>query len=130
MLEIRQISIASDDMQLLTDEVYLLGAGVNQSVRTNQKQALSPPLANNFFKVARKLHVRFRDYDDLLNPLYSYILKYWHKSKTDLDNDEFNLEECFTLIQLQYIEARLHKDRQATNDLLKIQYFLIPFLRK
>lgn len=66
----------------MTNVVYLLGAGVNQSIKTfDRKPVVSPPLAKNLFKIARKLHVRFRDCVDLLSPLYSYISKYWHKDR-------------------------------------------------
>ena len=111
------------------DIVYVLGAGVNESIRTIDRQpAFSPPLSHNFFKVARNLpKSRFRDYDDCLSPLYNYISRCWHKSKSDLEIDDFNLEECFTLIQLQLTEARLERDSQKVNDLLKVQYFLIAF---
>jgi hypothetical protein len=109
--------------------VYVLGAGVNQSIRTIDRQPVfSPPLSHNFFKIARNLpKSRFRDYDALLSPLYNYIFKYWHKTKSDLEIDDFDLEECFSLIQSQLTQARLEKDNQTVNDLLKIQYFLIAF---
>jgi hypothetical protein len=114
---------------LNNDIIYVLGAGVNQSIRIIDRQpSFSPPLSNNFFKVARNLpKSRFRYYDDLLSPLYNYISRYWHKSKSDLEIDDFNLEECFTLIQLQLTEARLERNSQKVNDLSKVQYFLIAF---
>lgn len=114
---------------LNNDIVYVLGAGVNQSIKMIDRQPVfSPPLSHNFFKIARNLpKSRFRDYDAILSPLYDYIFKYWRKSKADLEIDDFNLEECFTLIQLQLTEARLEKDNQRVNNLLKIQYFLVAF---
>jgi len=108
--------------------VYLLGAGINQAIQTfDRKAVLSPPLTYNFFEVARKLHVRFRDYDTLLKPLYDYILEYWHKTISDLECGKFNLEDCFSLIQLQSFEAELDNDVNKIKQLYKIQYQLIAF---
>src|SRR5438128_9327908 len=108
--------------------VYLLGAGINQAIQTfDRKPVLSPPLTYNFFEVARKLHVRFRDYDTLLKPLYDYILQYWHKTISDLEWGKFNLEDCFSLIQLQLFKAELDNDVNKIKQLYKIQYQLIAF---
>ncbi len=112
----------------LNDTVYVLGAGVNQAIQTfDRKTVVSPPLMTNFFKIARKVHVRFRDYDALLKPLYDYILKYWHKTIDDLENSEFSLEDCFSFIQLQLIDAELDNDIKKIKYLSKIQYLLIGF---
>jgi hypothetical protein len=98
----------------LNDTVYVLGAGVNQAIKTfDRKPVVSPPLMTNFFKIARKVHVRFRDYDTILKALYDYIFKYWHKTKDDLENSEFSLEDCFSFIQLQLIDAQLELNIQC-----------------
>jgi hypothetical protein len=108
--------------------VYLLGAGINQAIQTHdRKMVLSPPLTNNFFAVARSLHVRFRDYDTLLKPLYDLILEYWHKTISDLEFGEFNLEDCFSFVQLQLLDAELDNDVDKTKQLYKIRYLLIAY---
>ena len=107
----------------------MLGAGFNQAIQTSdRKEVVSPPLMTNFFKIARKVHVRFRNYDKLLRPLYDYIFKYWHKTIADLENGEFNLEDCFSFIQLQLIDAELGNDVNEIKNLYIIQYLLIAFL--
>lgn len=111
---------------LNNDIIYVLGAGVNQSIKTiDRDPAFSPPLSHNFFKIARNLpKSRFRGYDDILSSLYNYIEIYWHKSKSDLEIFDFNLEECFTLIQLQLRETR---STEEYLNLLKIRYLLVAF---
>ena len=108
------------------DRVYLLGAGLNKAITTFQDQGLSPPLINNLFKVASRLDI-FTDCDQLLSPLYLYIRKYWRKNKSDLENDDFNLEECFTLIQIQLTDAKLNNDTLRTQELLQVEYLLIGY---
>jgi hypothetical protein len=46
-------------------------------------------------------------FDDRLKPLYEYIEKYWKKNKNNLATESFDLEECFTLLELQSREAEI-----------------------
>ena len=62
--------------------------------------------------------------------LYSYIEKYWKKDLWDLENTEFDLEECFTLIQLQLKEAAENNEEQKYYELINIQYLLKYFLNE
>ncbi|MDD3225662.1 MAG: SIR2 family protein [Clostridium sp.] len=97
--------------------VYIIGAGFNQCV--NNKCGLKPPLSTNFFNTILSS-------ENFNNPLYcrkaklvyDYIYKYWKKSIDDLKNTEFNIEECFTLIQLQLIKASKLNNK---DDILKLK---------
>ena len=96
----------------MTKTVYVLGAGVNKSIKINygvqtNKLEVSPPLARDFFQVAFAMaHGRFaRKYQNQFKQLPLYIKNYWKKSFSDLTTSDFELEECFTLIELQLRDA-------------------------
>ncbi len=80
--------------------VYMLGAGVNVVVRHRTRE-VRPPLARDFF---RQLHhdlsadelTRLRDENF---KLYEYIGHYWKLGFDDLSTADFDLEECFTLLE-------------------------------
>ncbi len=83
--------------------VYLLGAGFNQAVEDWEK--LRPPLNNNFFNILlRNNKFNSAIYDKELNEVYDFISKTWKKSKKDLTNFPFNLEDFFTYLQLKINE--------------------------
>ena len=109
-----------------SDRVYLLGVGLNKAINNSRDPNLSPPLINDLFKVASKLG-KFADYDQLLFPLYKYIMKYWRKNKSSLRKCDFSLEECFTLIQMQLTDARSSSDTKLVQELLRVQYLLIGY---
>jgi hypothetical protein len=92
------------------ETVYLLGAGFNQCIK--DFDGLKPPLATNFFQTLfRKEKYQDEGYLVRLSLLFEYIEKYWKKSKDDLQNQPFDLEECFTLLQLHWIEAERDKNQ-------------------
>lgn len=107
--------------------VYLLGAGLNQPV--TDWDGLKPPLINDFFQMALQHH-KFADahYSNRVAPLYEYISRYWKKNKDDLRNQPFNLEECFTMLQLQENEAERVRDHKKLTELVQIEFQLQSFL--
>lgn len=109
----------------MNNAVYILGAGVNQEIFSPNH--LSPPLIDNFFEIALKVHNRFGDYDDRLEDVYKYINKYWRKSKQDLQNEKFDLEECLTLLQLQINDSSEKENDLVYDELYKIQIHLLAF---
>ena len=111
----------------MTETVYLLGAGFNQCV--TDWDGLKPPLANDFFQMACRHH-KFvdTDYSDRIAPLFDYISHYWKKSKDDLRNQPFNLEECYTMLQLQQNEAECVGDQKRLTELFQIEFQLQSFL--
>jgi len=104
--------------------VYVLGAGANHAIR--DWDGLSPPLISNFFQVLWG-HGGFKENAPLrqrLAPLYGYINRYWHKDEDALATTLFNLEDCFTLIDLQIREAHQQGDMDTRNSLWRIQFSL------
>lgn len=106
--------------------VYLLGAGVNQSLKDFDN--LSPPMMANFFRTTlRKRKYSDEHYVNKIKVVYDYIEKYWKKTKTDLANAPFDLEQCFTLLERQKEEA-YEKNKEEYRWLLTIQFRLKSFL--
>lgn len=110
----------------MTKTVYVLGAGVNKSIRIKygvqpSKLDVSPPLARDFFQVAFAMaHGRFaRKYQNKFEQLPLYIKNYWKKSFSALATSDFDLEECFTLIELQLRDA-LQNERESDIERLTI----------
>jgi len=99
--------------------VYILGAGFNQCI--NGELGLKPPLSTNFFTTILK-NERYtnEDYYKKNRCVYDYIYRYWQKSKEKLKCEEFNIEDCFTLIQLQILEAKNNNDYKTLYQLLNI----------
>jgi hypothetical protein len=111
----------------MSDIVYLLGAGANQLV--TDWHGLKPPLANNFFQMAlRNDKFKGEPYSNRIAPLYDYISHFWKKSKDDLQNESFNLEDCFTMLQLQRNEAERKEDRSEYSRLAGLEFLLESFL--
>jgi len=111
----------------MTETVYLLGAGLNQNVV--DWHGLKPPLANNLFQRAlRNDKYAGEHYSNRITPVYEYISRYWKKSKDDLRNEPINLEECFTMLQLQQNEAERVEDYQKLGELARTEFHLILFL--
>jgi len=108
--------------------VYLLGAGVNKSLKyhKNESETFFPPLSKNFFNIALQItdHIEY-GYDNCCGLLTAYIEKYWKKKKEHLLHNEFDLEECFTLLQLQMKEALNQKDYNTFNNLNEIFLSLV-----
>jgi hypothetical protein len=88
---------------------------------------VSPPLTNNFFKTAFRINERFNLYDESLKPVYNFIAKYWRRQKQDLHNCSFDLEECFTLLQLQINDKIDEGNELEYNKLKEVQSILLSF---
>lgn len=106
--------------------VYILGAGVNQSV--NDWDGLKPPLSTNFFQTILKNNKYSNYYPESINDLYGYIEKYWRKTKSDLLTQPFDLEECFTFIESQYYEAESKGNKNRAKELATINFKLKTLL--
>jgi hypothetical protein len=109
--------------------VYIIGAGINQVVKHSWYDGLSPPMINNFFQTALKIE-RFATefYSNQIQIVYDYIAKFWKKNKSDLSNGPFDLEECFTLIELQLKDAIDQQNQELAQNLRTIQFKLKLFL--
>jgi hypothetical protein len=110
----------------MAEIIYLFGAGINRTVRW---QDLQPPLATDFFQQAFKHHrIGQVHYREKIKPIIDYIHRFWKLSIQDLETGPFDLEACYTLIQLQALDARLKGDRDAMLLLSEIEYRLTALL--
>lgn len=102
---------------------YVLGAGVNREIR--DRDGFSPPLINEFFQVALgKPNLSDALHTSRLQIVYDYIYKYWRKTRSDLTSTPFDLEECFSLLELQRSEAIARKEDEESIRLHTIQFRL------
>jgi hypothetical protein len=109
------------------ETVYLLGAGFNQCV--NDWHGLKPPLATNFFQTILKSEKYQSDhYNREVHSVYEYIEKYWKKSKEDLLNQPFDIEDLFTFLELQYYEADKNRNNDKAIELANINFRLKTML--
>lgn len=111
----------------MAEIVYVLGAGVNQPVEG--WGGLRPPLAKNFFQAALQAR-KFSDdhYTERIEPVYAYIRQYWRKTKEQLQAEPFDLEEVFTMLQQQQVEAQRLNDRAGLVGLARVDFLLKSFL--
>ena len=111
----------------MANTVYMLGAGVNQAAQDNR--GLSPPLINDFFQVAlRKRKFSNKHYTDRIQPVYDYIQRYWHRDRNSLASDPFDLEECFSMLDLQLGEAISANDKESLSELYATGFKLKSFV--
>ena len=114
-------------VQLLTNIVYLIGAGLNHSVK--DFNGLSPPMIRDFFKIAlKKGRYSSEHYADKVRIVYDYIHKYWKKDMAELATSPFDLEECFTLLESQADEALQKRNTEEYDRLQLTQFLLKSFL--
>ncbi len=111
----------------MADTVYLFGAGINRSIR--DWDGLVPPLSTDFFQQALRHH-RIRDdhYKEKLRPVFEYIAKYWRLTPKELESEAFDIESCFTLLELQSQEVLSKNDRDAFIPLAETNYRLTVML--
>ena len=85
--------------------VYLFGAGINRGI--SDHDGVVPPLATDLFVQALKMSRLGDDhYLEKITPVFKYIQKYWKLNREDLANNHFDLEACYTLLELQLNEAK------------------------
>lgn len=109
------------------ETVYLLGAGFNKCV--NDWHGLKPPLATNFFQtVLQSEKYQTGHYSEKVCSVYEYIEKYWKKSKEDLLNQPFDLEDCFTFLELQSYESEKNGNSDKVAELATINFRLISMV--
>jgi len=107
--------------------IFILGAGINRSVQG--PNGIMPPLAGDFFR--HVLHHPWLGADfnhDNLSPILEFIFKYWRLDRSQLAINNFDLEECFTLIELQRREAYFKDDSDGLKLISHIQYLLTSLL--
>lgn len=104
----------------MSEFVYLFGAGINRGL--SDSDGLKPPLATDFFKqLLQSVKYSSEAYLNEISDLLLYINTYWKLKKDDLLIKEFDLENCFTLIQLQKEDAKIDRDKKKFLYLSKIE---------
>ena len=92
-----------------SDTVYILGAGFNRNGET--LTGLEAPLAEDFFQLLFKSKALGAKGDiGQYKDVFDYIEEYWKLDIEDLRNKKFNLEDCFTLLDLQIRRYEKLKD--------------------
>jgi len=85
-------------------------------------------MIKTFFQIALKMRKYASDhYTKQVNLIYDYIGKYWKKTLLDLERERFDLEECFTLLELQASKA-YQENVDEYRRLIQIQFLLKSFL--
>lgn len=106
----------------------MFGAGINAGLR--DPRGAQPPFSRNFFINLLK-HVQFGPSSNKValaryQSLFDYIKRYWKLSESDLRVQEFDLEECFSLLESQKIDC---EDPAVIQELTQIEQLLIGLLR-
>jgi hypothetical protein len=110
------------------ETVYILGAGVNQTVE--DWDGHRPPLMSNFFNIVLQKR-KFADkyYIEQIQDVLDYITKWKLKqSKEDLARSPFDLEMLFTFIEKQIHKAEQINDKEETRRLITIKFRLESLL--
>lgn len=109
------------------ETTYLLGAGINRGVQG--PDGLFPPLARDFFRQALS-HPRISNEYTIpkIAPLFSFIEKYWHLTQDELIDTDFDLEECFTLLELQRRDAERLQDQDTIISTSRLEWLLTQLL--
>ena len=91
----------------MSNHLFLIGAGFNRDL--TDSDGINPPLSNDFFKVIlNKREFNNEHTKQELTPLFEFIQKVWHKSETDLQTHQLNLEEVYTYLQLKSLETKIN----------------------
>jgi len=110
----------------MTETIYVFGAGINRSLC--DPQGHRPPLATDLFQLA--LARPFAGYSgepSWYSPVFDYIQRFWKLSVDDLKRRPFDLEECYTLLQLQANEAYSQGNSTEFERLFVIKSMLTSF---
>lgn len=101
---------------------YLVGAGVNRGLVDARGREL--PLAKGVLKHMLE-SPRFSDaMRGRFEPLWKFVAKHWHLTEDDLRTQDFDIEECLTLVRLQRNEAEQCGDKEQFVSALKLEVLL------
>ena len=111
----------------MADTVFLLGAGINRSARSWHD--LVAPISGDFFRHAlRHPRISAQFMQDRLAPLFAFTRKFWRMDRDDLLEKDFDLEDCFTLVELERREAFARGDQGRLEAATYIQDLLTELL--
>lgn len=106
----------------MSETVFMFGAGINRILINDE--GLKPPLATDFFKQIFKQKRSTRAEEFFIEErylLFGYIERFWKLSADQLKDTKFDLEECYTLIQLQKIDAEKIGNKDLLDELSQIE---------
>jgi hypothetical protein len=111
----------------MAETIYLFGAGINRGVL--DWDGLVPPLATDFFQqVLQSDKYNSEHYLPRIKDLTDYIERYWKLSIDELRIVPFDIELCYTMIQLQSLESSLKNDNDKLIYLANVEYQLTAIL--
>jgi|WetSurMetagenome_2_1015567.scaffolds.fasta_scaffold98267_3 hypothetical protein len=106
-----------------SNTLYLLGSGFNKYVEDWDN--LKPPTALDFFRLfLQSKKVKDDYYRSKVSDVFEYIELFWKKTIDDLMVDNFNLEDCFTLIEYHLNQAINKNDTALINKMVKVSFNL------
>ncbi|HPQ44741.1 MAG TPA: hypothetical protein PKZ42_11000 [Syntrophales bacterium] len=109
------------------DTIFIIGAGINRSVQGPDN--IMPPLAHDFFRQVLRHPRLAEDFKQgQLSPLLDYIFRYWRLDLSQLETNNFDLEECYTFIELQRRESYFKGDSDGLAQMSRIQSLLTSLL--
>lgn len=107
--------------------VFVLGAGVNKTM-TNWagiSKPVSPPLMKDFFIVVSRLNkFNNHNYRKYFRPVYDFIQEHWALTICELSYTHLNIEDCFSLLELKFAQAKRDGDHWRASELFSIQFKL------
>lgn len=107
----------------MASTVYVFGAGINRVI--TDTDGLSPPLATDFFQMALKHpSIGSEDYQEKIRCVFDFVDRYWKLRPAELASQPFDLETCFTLLQMQLHEAQQAGDQVRVQELLEVYWRL------
>ena len=117
----------------MSNVVYLFGAGINRGLKNYD--GVLPPLATDLFIQAMKCpRLGNEHYLQKIAPVFQYIQRYWKINRECLSTNCFDLEACYTLLELQLNEAKLlgnHENIiQLQNTILKLTILFAETLQE
>jgi hypothetical protein len=108
------------------ETAYVFGAGLNRAVRDWDR--VSPPLAHDFFQILLTLRKvqsrRLPVAREAIHRLRLHQSVFWRLSPEHLKTVPFDLEKCFTLIDLQFREALQEGKQDEANHLRDVAFRL------
>lgn len=107
----------------MSDVVYVLGAGVNRII--SWPGGGKPPLAVDFFQQYLGNWNPENGESGVPSEFAAYIERYFKRTLIDLKNQPFDMEECFTLLDLQSREAVINGDK---DELIRLKNIVRQFV--
>lgn len=113
----------------MAETVYVFGAGINQSLCNAQGNR--PPLATDLFQKALARPIPgYAGEPSWYSPVFDFIQRFWKLSVDDLKHQPFDLEECYTLLELQANEAHRRGNLTEALRLFDVKSRLTLFFSK